>query len=167
LVESANLKDPNVSEKRILSALDLLKDKGQIDLKPPKFGSFRCFILDSSWNIDFWIVLIVVVASSLSYLLTDGYPWNLLGILPGVLLIFYLPGHSFLRIFLSRENVQPLERIVLEIGSSIVLVFLLGLLLNFSRLGLLSAAALLSLIAFNVLLALWASYRDYSTAHRG
>jgi uncharacterized membrane protein len=161
------LKDPSVSEKRILSALDLLKDNGQIDLKPPGFRNFRYFILDSTWNIDFWIVLIVVVASSLSYLLAGGYPWVLLGIVPGVLLIFYLPGHSFLRIFLTRENVQPLERIVLEIASSIVLVFLLGLLLNFSRLGLLSAAALLSLIAFNVLLALWASYRDYSTTHRG
>jgi len=107
-------------------------------------------------------VFVVATASGFLSLSANRFPWSLSEILLGVLLIFYLPGRSFLRIFLRGERVQPVERLVLEIATSIVLVMLLGLLLNFGGLGLFSATALSSLMVFNLLLALSGAYSDYS-----
>ena len=162
LVASAHSKSPNVSEERVLKVVDSLRDEGRINLSPPKFETFGRFFLDSSWNANFWVVLLIVAITSLLFLVARHFPWTLFEILPGVLLVFYLPGRSFLRAFLIGENSQFLERTALEIGSSIVIIMLLGLLLNFSGLGLYSAAALSFIIVFNVLMALLASYRDYS-----
>ncbi len=162
LVAIAHSKGPNVSEERVLNAIDALRDEGRINLSPPKFKNFGRFFMDSSWNTNFWVVILIVATTSLLFLLAHRFPWTLFEILPGVLLVFYLPGRSFLRAFLIGENSQFLERTALEIGSSIVIIMLLGLLLNFSGLGLYSAAALSFIIVFNVMLALLASYRDYS-----
>lgn len=162
LLAAARSKDPGVSEKRVLEALDSLREDGGIGLSPPRFEGFGRFFSSPTWNSSFWVVLVIVAVSGLLYLLAGGFPWSLLQIVPGVLLVFYFPGHSFLKVLFSRENVQSLERIVLEIGTSIVLIFLLGLLLNFSGLGLFSAPALSSLVVLNLLMALWASYHDYA-----
>lgn len=162
LVAIAHSRSPNVSGESVLKAIDILRDNGRINLSPPKFGNFAQFFFDYSWNTSFWVVLLIVAATGLLFLLERPFPWTLFEILPGVLLVFYLPGRSFLRAFLIGKNSQFLERTVLEIGSSIVIVMLLGLLLNFSGLGLYSAASLSFLVVFNLLMALLASYRDYS-----
>ncbi len=163
LVARIRVKNSTVSEDRILSAIDALEHDGVIDLKMPRFESFRDFFLDVSWNSDFFVVLSIAATSGLLYFVATGLPWRLLQIVPGVLLVFYLPGHSFLKIVLASRELQPLERIVLEIGTSIVLIMLMGLLLNFSGFGLLSASALASVTVFNTIMALWASYHHYST----
>jgi len=162
LVAYVQSADPTVSEMRILKVVDALREVGRISLNPPEFESFSRFFLDASWNINFWTVFVVATASGFLSLSANRFPWSLSEILPGVLLIFYLPGRSFLRIFLRGERVQPVERLVLEIATSIVLVMLLGLLLNFGGLGLFSATALSSLMVFNLLLALSGAYSDYS-----
>jgi len=162
LVAYAQSADPTVSEMRILKVVDALREVERISLNPPEFESFSRFFLDASWNSNFWTVFVVATASGFLSLSANRFPWSLSEILPGVLLIFYLPGRSFLRIFLRGERVQPVERLVLEIATSIVLVMLLGLLLNFGGLGLFSATALSSLMVFNLLLALSGAYSDYS-----
>lgn len=163
LVAGSRVKNPSVSEDRILSAVDALKEKGVISLRMPRFESFRDFFLDVSWNTDFFVVLILTTTSGLLYFVATGFPWRLLEIFPGAFLVFYFPGHSFLKVVLTSKDLQPLEKLVLEIGTSIVLILLIGLLLNFSGFGLLSAPALSSIFLFNIVLALWASYHHYST----
>lgn len=166
LVEGALAKNSSVSEDKIVTAIDILKDRGMIRLQTPRFDSFHDFFLDLSWNTDFFVVLILATTSGLLYLVASVFPWRLLEIVPGALLVFYFPGHSFLKTVLTSRDVQPLERLVLEIGTSIVLIMLMGLLLNFSGLGLFSAPALSSVVLFNIVLALWASYHLYSTILR-
>ncbi len=163
LVAGIRVKNSAISEERILSAIDALERNGAIGLKTPGFKRFHDFFLDISWNSDFFVVVMVATTSGLLYLVATGFPWRLLQVIPGALLVFYLPGHSFLKVVLASRDLQSLERIVLEIGTSIVLIMLMGLLLNFSGFGLLSASALASVTIFNIVMALWASFRHYST----
>lgn len=161
LVKLVRARDADLSEEEVVVAVELLRSTGRLILKPRSFSDFMGFFLNLRWNLAFWGVFSIAAISMVLYALAGGFPWSLLQIVPGVLLIFYLPGHSFLKVLFSRENVLPFERIVLEIGTSIVLLFLVGLLLNFSGLGLFTAPALSSVVVLNLLLALWASHHDY------
>jgi hypothetical protein len=162
LVSMCRSRDPGLSDQEFLEAVTVLNEEGRVVLRPRRFQSFADFLLSPYWNTSLLIVLVVSAVSSLLYFVANGFPWSLFQIIPGLLLVFYLPGHSFLRILLGQRMVQPLERIVLEIATSIVMIMLLGLLLNFSGLGLFSPPALAFVVVMNVLVALWASYEDFS-----
>jgi len=154
--------NPTVPEVEVLDALKILSDDGHVTLSPPGFDNFVKFLRSPYWNTGLLVVLSVAILSSLLYLVAASFPWSLFQIIPGVLITFYLPGNSLLRILLGQHRGQRLERIVLEIAASIVSIMLLGLLLNFSGLGLFSGPALGSVLILNILLALAASYRDFS-----
>ncbi len=156
-------RNSGLSEREVLEALEVLNGEGALVLRPRRFASFGRFLLNPYWNTSLLIVLTTSASSALLYFTTNNLPWSLFQILPGLLLLFYFPGHSVLRILLGRSTGQPLERIVLEIAASIVIVMLLGLLLNFSGLGLFSGPALASVVIMNLFVAVWASYEDFST----
>ncbi len=164
LLEICRAKHSGLSEREVLEAVKVLDGEGGLVLRPRRFESFGGFLLSPYWNTSLLIVLAISVSSTLLYFIADGLPWSLLQIVPGLLLIFYLPGHSLLRILLGRRTGEPLERIVLEIAASIVIIMLLGLLLNFSGLGLFSSPALASVVVMNILVALWSSFEDFSTS---
>lgn len=164
LLEICRSKQSGLSEQEVLGNVRVLRAEGGVVLRPRRFESFGGFLLSPYWNTSLLIVLVASASSALLYFLANGLPWRLFQIVPGLLLIFYFPGHSFLRILLGRRTGQPLERIVLEIATSIVLIMLLGLLLNFSGLGLFSAPALAFIVVMNLAVALWASYEDFSTS---
>lgn len=157
-------KDPSLSKEHFLEAVRLLNDEDRLSLQPPRFTSFGGFLTNPYWNTSMFVVIVVSVSEILLYFLVKGFPWSLLKIIPGVLLVFYLPGHSLLRVLLNNELEEPLERVVLEIAVSIVMVLLVGLAINFLGLGLFSAPAVASTVVLNVLLAIWASYEDFSAA---
>jgi hypothetical protein len=154
--------NPTVSDVEVLDALRILSEEGHVTLSPPGFDNFLEFLQSPYWNTSLLVVLSVSFLSSLLYLFAGSFPWSLFQIIPGVLIVFYLPGNSLLRILFGQHTGQRLERIVLEIAASIVSIMLLGLLLNFSGLGLFSGPALGSVLVLNILLALGASYRDFS-----
>jgi Protein of unknown function (DUF1616) len=164
LLEICRSKHSGLSEREILEAVKVLDGEGGLVLRPRRFESFGGFLLSPYWNTSLLIVLAISVSSTLLYFIADGLPWSLLQIFPGLLLIFYLPGHSLLRILLGRRTGQPLERIVLEIAASMAVIMLLGLLLNFSGLGLFSGPALASVVVMNILVALWSSFEDFSSS---
>ena len=57
-------------------------------------------------------------------------------IVPGLLLVFFLPGYSLLALlYPSRRDVTSLERIALSLGMSLVIVPLIALALNFTPWG--------------------------------
>ena len=162
LLNVCRSKNPDLSEQQLLSAVKVFNEEGKLVLSPRRFQSFGEFLVSPCWNTNLLAVLVVCAASGLLYFVAGSFPWSLLQIVPGILLVFYLPGRSLLRILLGQRVGQALERIVLEIATSIVMIMLLGLLLNFSGLGLFSTPALASVVILNVLVALWASYEEFS-----
>ena len=155
-------KNPSLSEKDFLEAVRILSERRSVALRAPRFESFGGFLRSPYWNTSLLAVLFLSATSSLLYFVAGGFPWSLFQIVPGLLLLFYFPGHSLLRIWLGQRTEQSIERIVLEIATSIVIVLFLGLVLNFSGLGLFSGPALASVLVMNLLVALWASYEDFS-----
>ena len=117
------------------------------------------------WNTSFWTVIAVSALYGILYALPLSLPWSLLRIPPGLILLFYLPGHDFLRIFLRRYPVMVVERYVLEIGVSMFIMLVLGLLLNFTLFGLLAIPVIATIIGLNFALAGLASYDDYRNMH--
>jgi len=103
-------------------------------------------------------MIILLVASLLVVPL--AFPWSLLK-LSSVILVFYLPGRGLLRILLREREPAPMERLLLEVASSMVLIMMLGLALSLSGLGIFSGTAAASVVALNLLVSVAASYREY------
>jgi uncharacterized membrane protein len=162
LLNICRSRNSRISEEEILDAVRILSKDGRVVLSAPRLDNFGSFLRNPFRNTSLLVVLTVSVFSSLLYFIAGSFPWSLLQIVPGVLLLFYLPGHSLLRILLGQPGDQRLERIVFEIAASMVSIMLLGLLLNFGGLGLFSGPALGSVVFLDILLALGASYRDFS-----
>lgn len=162
LLSICHTKNPETSEEEVFNALRILADEGRLSLQPPRFESLGKFLLSPYWDTNLQCVLAVSISSSALYFIAGSFPWSLFQIVPGILLIFYFPGHSLLRILLGRHTEQALERFILDVAASIVAVILLGLLLNFSGLGLFSAPALASVLVLNIFVAAWAAYEDFT-----
>ncbi len=166
LAERIMSKDPSCSEDEILESLESLRRDGRVTFLPPRFHSFGSFFAALHWNMDFWMVLGVVIVYALLQILPISSPWTLLLVPSGVLLIFYLPGRIFLKIF--GRNYAPLffERYILEIGISILIAMVAGLLLNFILGGFEPDKLIQAVVGLNLSLAVIGSYVDYSKLRR-
>ncbi len=159
LVMSVRSREPSVSESSILQTVESVRQSGHLIMAPPRFESFQKFFINRRWNVQLWLIMIVLLIASL-LVVPLAFPWSLLKI-SSVILIFYLPGRSFLRLFLGGRESAPIERLLLEVASSIVLIMMLGLALSLSGLGIFSGTAAASVVALNLFLSLAASYREY------
>jgi len=159
LVMRVRSREPSVSESSILQTVESVRQSGHLIMAPPRFESFQKFFINRRWNVQLWLIMIVLLIASL-LVVPLAFPWSLLKI-SSVILIFYLPGRSFLRLFLGGRESAPIERLLLEVASSIVLIMMLGLALSLSGLGIFSGTAAASVVALNLFLSLAASYREY------
>ncbi len=162
LVRLVKTENPKYSTDEILVHIQELAGDGYIVLAPRRFEGFQYFWTDFHWNFDFWIILILCVASLLSLLITVSFPWSLFRLVFIIPLFFYLPGHSLLRIFSSRSSFTLLERTLLAFAASLVLVLLVGLLLNFSNLGFFAIPTVSVMVLLDLVLGFLASYQYYS-----
>jgi uncharacterized membrane protein len=159
------VRDPSVSEEQIVAAVENLKSTGHLVLEPRFFSSFAAFFFELRYNLGFWIFLLISLLTGVSLFAQPGLPWSLIR-LPLVLpLLFYFPGRGLLRLLPRESEFSGAEKVLLEFASSIVLVLLTGLFLNFSGLGFFSVPALSTIFLLDLLLILVASYRDYSAVH--
>ena len=159
LVGNVQSREPSVSESSILQTVENLRQSDRLITAPPRFESFRKFFINHRWNIELWSIMIVLLVASL-LVVPLAFPWSLLK-LSSVILVFYLPGRGLLRILLREREPAPMERLLLEVASSMVLIMMLGLALSLSGLGIFSGTAAASVVALNLLVSVAASYREY------
>lgn len=159
LVGNVQSRDPSVSESSILQTVENLRQSDRLITAPPRFESFQKFFINHRWNIELWSIMIVLLVASL-LVVPLAFPWSLLK-LSSVILVFYLPGRGLLRILLREREPAPMERLLLEVASSMVLIMMLGLALSLSGLGIFSGTAAASVVALNLLVSVAASYREY------
>ena len=159
LVGNVQSREPSVSESSILQTVENLRQSDRLITAPPRFESFQKFFINHRWNIELWSIMIVLLVASL-LVVPLAFPWSLLK-LSSVILVFYLPGRGLLRILLREREPAPMERLLLEVASSMVLIMMLGLALSLSGLGIFSGTAAASVVALNLLVSVAASYREY------
>jgi len=140
------------NENKIIFKKDMKKE-------PINFKKY-IFSTQSYW---FWISEIILLLTIVSiFIIPENYiPLNYLRNLLGSITIVILPGFNLIKIIFPTTEIDNIERIVLIIGGSITLVPLIGLLLNFTELGLGTIPIIISILLLTIILSVIALYREY------
>jgi uncharacterized membrane protein len=120
--------------------------------------------------------LILVLFASVSALCFFSFMPDLLLVRPilSLILLFILPGYAFIKLLypekatvkMSSVDFDNIERIALSFGLSLALSSLVGLVLNYTPLGLRLGPLVFSLIALTMVLSTAAIIRDYGAFQR-
>ena len=150
-----------------------MEKEGKIHLLNPKLTrpiSTRAFFF-SQKSFWYWIIITLAVTSTISVFVIPETAFPAIYLRNGLSLVFllFLPGYaimkalfpSILPIKMRNNDLDNIERIALSLGTSIVLVAILGLLINSTPLDLQIALMTLSILALTVTTATVAVFRDY------
>ena len=159
------LNEEGLSEIQVLASIRDLAGTDRLDLLPPRFSSFTAYLVNFRWNIMLWAVVALLSVYLVVHFLFTIFPWTLFQIPPALALVFFFPGRNLLRILLRNPSLSGMERHVLGLATSIVLVLMGGLVMNFSGIGLQSGSAVVLVVTLNLLLAIAASFREYTDSH--
>ena len=153
------------SREEIMEHVLLLQKEGKLSLKETEKAfpsSFLSFILSdrSAW---FWVVAVlsfstIVVVAAIP---ENAFPFVYARYILGLVYVLFLPGYCFIRAFFMQREFEYLEQIVFSLGLSIVFVFLIGLLLNYSPWGITLAPIILSLLILTLVFSIIALFREY------
>jgi hypothetical protein len=114
----------------------------------------------SGW---FWATLAVTAVSLIVVAVTpDVFPVNVPRWVLGSIFVLFLPGYSLLQLLFPKgPELDSLERFALDIGISLAVVPLIGLMLNFTPWGIRLIPIVISLAGFTVIASMGAALRKY------
>jgi len=173
------------SKQEIFNRVLYLQENSKIRLTsqsalPPK--SFANY-LGSNCARWFWITVILTLATTVVVLVVpeDDFPLVYLRYALGIIFIMSFPGYAFIKALFpqglpwasalaqshaaTEESLDQIERVALSFGTSIALVLIVGLLLNYTPWGIRLAPTVLSLTALTIAFATAAILREYQTKH--
>jgi len=162
-----------VAEERIFEAVLKLQSQGRIKLEEQPLGVSPTLAgyVRTSQALWYWMTLAVAaVTVAVVFAVPEGFsPWGYLRNALGIVFVLWLPGYAFIKalfpvrvpIEASTEILDVVERIALSVGTSLALMPLVGLVLNYTPWGLRLAPIVLSLFAFTVVAATAAIAREH------
>lgn len=107
----------------------------------------------------FTVVVVAAAESGLDVLAPLRY-------ILGTIFVLFLPGYALLESLYPRgDELSPLERLALSIGLSLAVVPLVGLVLNYTPLGIRLYPVLVSLALLSSAIAFIGAYRKYKYVH--
>ena len=114
----------------------------------------------SAW---LWVTLsVTALAVAAVFLTPESFPIVVIRWLLGSILVLYLPGYALLQLLFPKgSEIDSLERFALNIGLSLALVPLIGLVLNYTPWGIRFVPIITSLSAFVIIFAVAAAARKY------
>ena len=161
-------------QQKIIDQVLQLQSQKRIELGKPRTRfppqSIGAYIRskEARW---YWITMILAVATTLSVITLpeDVYPQVFLRYTLAAVFIFWLPGYSFVRALFpqkqlpgsSSRRLGPLEQVALTLGTSIALVTMVGLLVNFTPWGIRLTPVLLGLLALTTVFSTLAILAEY------
>ena len=99
------------------------------------------------------LVIVLIVVFNLS-------PSNILRIILGVPFLLFFPGYALMTaLFIKKEGLDGIERVLLTLVMSIVIVLFLGLILNYTPWGIMSEPILYSTALFILITSIIAWWR--------
>jgi uncharacterized membrane protein len=123
---------------------------------------------NASW---YWITIALATATAITVFTVpeDAYPIIYLRNVLGVIFVLFLPGYAFIKLLFpwnvpiqtGNENLDRIERIALSFGMSLALTPIVGLILNYTPLGIRVAPITLSLLALTAVFATAAVIREH------
>ncbi len=155
-----------VSEEEIVRLVEELEGDGRLRLHkvPPSFASFSEYLRNLEWSLDFWIVCLLSALTLIAVsLVPDVFPLVALRWAVGIAFLVFAPGHALIEVLFPRSGeLDLLERLVLSVGASLVLLPLIGLILNYTPFGLRLTPMLVALLSVTLPTALLSAVRKYS-----
>lgn len=167
------LKEHSIPPDTTTMMLTEMENEGKIHFLNPKLTApigAKAFVFSkkSYW---YWIVIALAVAAAISVFAIPetAFPAVYLRNVLSLVFVLFLPGYaimkalfpSILPIKMSNENLDNIERIALSVGTSVVLVPILGLIIYYTPLGLQIAPITLSMLALTVTTATVAVFREF------
>jgi hypothetical protein len=161
------------SEEEILRYVTFLQNERRITLRKPSKPDSRTAkaYLKTEQSRWYWIIITLAAATTLIVLTIpeNVFPLVYLRYALGVIFVSFLPGYSFIRALFPKlgqsgtneRNIDIVERVALSIGLSLVLVPLVGLILNYTELGVRLAPIILSLFLLTTIFATIAVVREH------
>ena len=138
---------------------------GSLKLEEPKYPiqSFLDYLFTlgvSSW---FWATMAVTALAAVLALTPTGFfPVDVLRWGFGSVFLLFLPGYSSLQlIFPNQQEIRKSQRYIFSVPVSLALVIMLGMVLNYSGVGIRLATLLESIGSVTVVFAIAAAFRLY------
>ena len=150
----------------LLDQIIELQSEGRLKLRETDEGVPRGVvgILSSSKSHWFWAIQVLAAATITAiYVIPGGlYPFIYARYLLGSIFVLFLPGYSFIKALFPMKEIGNTERVALSIGSSLALVPLVGLLLNYTPWGIRLTPIALSLLVLTLVFSIVAISRQYT-----
>ena len=154
-----------LSEEDFVKVVKEMAADGSLILQEPvhEIESPWDYLLTPSLSVWLWVTLGITILAVTAVLLTpDIFPVVVIRWLLGSILVLFLQGYALLQLLFPKPSeMDSLERFALEIGLSLALVPLIGLVLNYTPWGIRFIPATMSLSAFTIIFLLAAATRKY------
>jgi hypothetical protein len=134
----------------------------------PSAATTYALSTNASW---YWITMVLATATAIAvFTIPEGaYPIIYLRNVLGIIFVLFLPGYAFIKLLFpgnvpiqtGNENLDKIERIALSLGMSLALTPLVGLILNYTPLGINLAPITLSLLVLTAVFATAAVIREH------
>jgi len=152
-------------EQEILARILHLQEKEEIHLKtrqiltPEKVTTY----LGSSQASWYWITIILTLTTALVIFIIpeNAFPLVYARYILGSIFVLWLPGYAFIKALFPLKELDSIERVALSIGTSLALVPITGLLLNYTPWGIRITPIAISLLALTVTFATAAIIREH------
>lgn len=154
------------TEAELLEAVRRLEGKREIELNHNV--SFHCSFVQYLANADYNLWLYLVFSASLGtsvtiYLIPNTHPLIIIRWILCFLFNLFLPGYALVEaLFPKRGALDIIERFALSIGLSLAVTPLIGLLLNYTPLGIRLDPIVISLTLFTLGMCLLAAHRKFT-----
>ena len=107
------------------------------------------------------MVLALATTISVFTISENSYPLIYIRYILGSIFILILPGYSLIKTLFPTREIDDIERTALSIGTSLAIVPLVGLLLNYTSWGIRLTPITLSILLLTALLAITGIIREH------
>ena len=154
-----------LSEEDLIATVKEMAADGSLILQDPLYEveSPWDYLLTPSLSMWLWVTLIVtLLAVTTILLIPESFPVVVIRWLLGSVLVLFLPGYVLLQLLFPRPSeMDSLERFALDVGLSLALVPLIGLILYYTPWGIMLLPIATSISAFTLAFLIAAATRKY------
>lgn len=155
-----------LDEETFIETIKEMARDGSLKLEPPKYPirSFLDYLFTLNVSSWFWFTIAITGLTAMLALLPSGFlPLDVLRWGFGSVFLVFLPGYSCLQLLFPRPlELRRSQRYLFSVPISLAMLILIGLVLNYSDIGIRLDSLLESIGSIIVVLASSAAFRLYS-----
>jgi hypothetical protein len=165
LLDALRAKNSAVTDTEVADLVWRLAERGQVDVEdvPPQVRSLKEYLVLWERNVWFYVsVAMSLMTVLVIYIVPSQLPLVVLRWILGSVFVLFIPGYVAVEaLFPKGRELNGIERFALSVGLSLILVMLIGLVLNYTPLGIRLNPIMISLTVFTIGLSLAALVRNF------